>query len=563
MIVSTVIDTIGSVLLPLFYKNFFDVLTILGPETIGARDKLVHIIFIILGIQVILWIFFRASYFSNTYFQGKVMQDLTNTSFDYLHHHSFNFFTNRFVGSLVRKVNRFVDAFSGIVDKLYWDLLPLCLRVSVILLILFLRNTTLGFILLIYIILYLSLNYIFTLYKLKYDTQAAEIDSKVTAQLADTITNNVNIKLFNALPDEFNWFKNLTQKQFIINKFTWFLGGYIESIQAALGILLEFFIFYFAIGFWSQGLLTIGDFVLIQAYLLQLFSRLWDFGRVLRELYKYLANAQEMVEILDMPQEINDIPDAKNLTVNAGEVEFRNVSFTYTKTREVIKNFNLSIKPGEKVGLVGPSGAGKSTLVSLIFRFFDLTEGAIYIDGQNIAHVTQKSLRDSISLVPQDPILFHRTLIENIRYGERSASDQEVVHAATLAHCDEFIERLAQNYNTYVGERGIKLSGGERQRVAIARAILKNAPILVLDEATSSLDSHSEQVIQDALSILMEGKTAIVIAHRLSTIMKMDRIVVIRDGEIHEVGTHQELLAKEGGLYKMLWEMQVGGFLAV
>lgn len=227
----------------------------------------------------------------------------------------------------------------------------------------------------------------------------------------------------------------------------------------------------------------------------------------------------------------------------------------------MIRDFNLTIRSGEKVGFVGPSGAGKTTLSALLLRFFNLPNGKILIDGQNIADVTQESLRANVALVPQEPILFHRTLMENIRYGREGATDAEVMASAELAHCSEFIERLPDKYHTLVGERGIKLSGGERQRVAIARAILKSAPILVLDEATSSLDSHSEALIQDALGKLMRGKTTIVIAHRLSTIMRMDRIVVMRRGEIKEVGSHDRLIQNPQSLYKKLWELQVGGFI--
>jgi ABC-type multidrug transport system fused ATPase/permease subunit len=226
----------------------------------------------------------------------------------------------------------------------------------------------------------------------------------------------------------------------------------------------------------------------------------------------------------------------------------------------VLKNFNLKIAGGEKIALVGPSGAGKTTVTKLLLRLYDVKGGAIKIDGQNISDITQDSLRDAISFVPQEPVLFHRTLMENIRYGRRGASDEEVLQAARQAHCHEFIERLPEKYNTYVGERGVKLSGGERQRVAIARALLKNSPILVLDEATSSLDSESEALIQDALETLMQGKTVVVIAHRLSTIMKMDRIVVVESGTIAAQGTHLELVKQEG-LYRKLWSIQAGGFI--
>jgi ABC-type multidrug transport system fused ATPase/permease subunit len=267
-----------------------------------------------------------------------------------------------------------------------------------------------------------------------------------------------------------------------------------------------------------------------------------------------------MVAILKTPHEITDMPGAKKLKVKSGAITFKDVYFRFNLEVEILRNFNLSIIGGEKVALVGPSGAGKSTITKLFLRMFDVTSGEVLIDGQVIAKVTQESLRKAIGFVPQEPILFHRTLMENIRYGRQNASDAEVIDAAKKANCHDFISALPHGYETLVGERGIKLSGGERQRVAIARAILKNAPILVLDEATSSLDSESEYLIQQALDVLMQGKTVIVIAHRLSTIMKMDRIVVIDGGKVVADGTHEALL-KEDGLYAKLWNIQAGGFI--
>jgi ABC-type multidrug transport system fused ATPase/permease subunit len=267
-----------------------------------------------------------------------------------------------------------------------------------------------------------------------------------------------------------------------------------------------------------------------------------------------------MVDTMETPLEIKDKKSAKKLKVKDGELWFDDVQFSFNDNTEVLRNFNLTIAPGEKIALVGPSGAGKTTVTKLLLRLYDVKKGGIHIDKQNIASVTQDSLREAIGFVPQEPILFHRSLMENIRYGRRDASDKEVVEAAKKAHCHEFIDKLPQKYETFVGERGVKLSGGERQRVAIARVILKNAPILVLDEATSSLDSESEALIQDALEVLMQGKTVVVIAHRLSTIMKMDRIVVMQAGSIVAQGTHLELINRRG-LYQKLWSIQAGGFL--
>jgi ABC-type multidrug transport system fused ATPase/permease subunit len=335
----------------------------------------------------------------------------------------------------------------------------------------------------------------------------------------------------------------------------------VEAGQSFLGFAIEFVLFFYAIKYWQQGLITIGVFVLLQAYVLNIINQLWGFTRLVRDLYQGYADSKEMVEIMLLSHEIQDVPQAKELIISEGEIEFQNLTFAFNQTRKVLEDINLTVKAGEKVALIGPSGAGKTTFVRLLLRLYSATSGKILIDGQDISQATQESLRKNISMVPQDPILFHRTLSENIAYGKRGTSAEEIKEAATLAHCDEFTKDLPYGFDTYVGERGIKLSGGERQRIAIARAILKNAPILILDEATSSLDSHSEMLIQDALENLMKNKTTIVIAHRLSTIQKMDRIIVVDEGKIIEQGSHQELLENENSLYKKLWELQAGGFL--
>jgi len=562
IILSLVIGNLFLIAIPLYYKKLFDVLsTNWGGDLSAALPILQKIILFILLLNFVEWVFWRVATFVNNYFQPRVMADIANTCFEYLHQHSFGFFVNRFVGSLVRKVNRLIHAFEYISDALFWNILGTTLRILSVLVIIFYYNKILGSIILVWVVLYVTINYSLTLKKLKYDEASAASDSRVTGYLSDSLTNNSNVKLFTAKDFEYQGFSGLTQEQFSLRKKSWDFDAKVETFQGGFMVILEFTIFWFAVKFWSQGLITAGTFVLIQAYLIQIFERLWDFGRLVRKIYQQLAEAEEMVEILNTTPQIQDKSGAKSLVVKKGGIEFRDVKFTYTDSREVISHFNIKVNPGEKVGLVGPSGAGKSTLVALILRFFDVTEGGIYIDGVNISSVTQESLRKNVSLVPQDTVLFHRTLMENILYGKREASINSAKQAAKLAHCDEFIQHLPQGYDTYVGERGIKLSGGERQRVAIARAMLKNAPILVLDEATSSLDSEAENLIQDALNNLMKGKTTIVIAHRLSTIMKMDRIVVIDKGRVQEIGSHQDLLQNSGGLYKRLWELQAGGFI--
>jgi len=333
------------------------------------------------------------------------------------------------------------------------------------------------------------------------------------------------------------------------------------AVNSFLMVGLEIGVMYCALLLWQKNLLTIGDFALIQAYIITMMQNVWQFGHLIQKTYGDFANAEEMTEIFETPHEIVDAKNAKILALEKGKIEFKEVDFCYNKTRYVLRGFNLTIKPKEKIALVGPSGAGKSTVIRLLLRMHDVSGGKILIDGQKISQVTQESLRRAVGLVPQDPILFHRSLLENIRYGRPSATKDEVIEAAKMARCHEFISELSEGYDTKVGERGIKLSGGERQRVAIARAILYDTPILLLDEATSSLDSESEHLIQAALDDLMNKKTVIVVAHRLSTIMKMDRIIVMNEGGIAEEGGHEALLKKKNGLYQKLWRIQAGGFM--
>lgn len=547
-------------IIPLFYKRFFDILT--GTLARGtAVAMLISTLTIIAILQLVQWVFWRVSGYINAYFQSKIIAELADDCFRYLQKHSFAFFNSNFVGSLVKRVNYFTRAFESTADRITWNILPLLTELGIILVVLFIKNTWLGIAIFIWILLFLIVNWTFANYKIKFDLQRSAAETKTTGHLADTITNHTNVKLFVGYSREANTFHNLNDRVRRLRLFTWTLDNIFEGSQALLTITLEIGVLYIGIKLWSQGIFTIGDFVLLQTYVIVIFDKIWNFGKLVRGMYTDLADAAEMTAMLDAPHEIRDLKSAKPLIVTKGVIEFKNVDFYYHETRRILSHLNLKITGGEKVALVGPSGAGKSTIVKLLLRMHDVAKGEVLIDGQAISHITQESLWSAISLVPQDPILFHRTLMENIRYGKPEATDAKVFAAAKIAHCDEFIQEFPDKYDTFVGERGVKLSGGERQRVAIARAVLRNAPILVLDEATSSLDSESEQLIQDALDTLMKGKTVIVIAHRLSTIMKMDRIVVINHGEIVEQGTHTQLLKKSDGVYQGLWKIQAGGFL--
>lgn len=560
VVASIVIVNIAEVITPLYYKRFFDAV-IAATDRSVVGDSLVRIIFLIFALNGIVWLGYRIATFMENRFLTAVSAILRQNAFAYLLGHSYSFFSNNFTGSLVQRVNRLARSFDRLCDKIIWNVIPLLVKIIGVGVVLYLLKPVVAGVMLGWAFLFILFNYTVSLWKLKYDIRVAEADSRTTGILADAITNHHSIQLFTRTASEARLFRKVTEAQASSHKVSLDISAFVEAIQALLIITIEFLVFYLAIGYWTENIITVGFFVLLQAYILGLTHRLWEFSRVIRDLYESYADAKEMVEIMTLPHEIKDRKNASALKVRSGEIVFKDVSFSFNRTREVFQGFNLTIAPGEKIALVGPSGAGKSTIVRLLLRLHEPSKGTLTIDDTDLSAVTLHSLRGAIALVPQDTLLFHRSLLDNIRYGREDASDEEVRQAATLAHCDEFVEHLPAGFDTYVGERGIKLSGGERQRVAIARAILKNPPILVLDEATSSLDSHSEMLIQDALDTLMKGKTVLVIAHRLSTIRKMDRIIVIDKGKIVETGSHDALLAKEGGLYKKLWMLQAGGFI--
>jgi ATP-binding cassette subfamily B protein len=551
---------IMDVLVPIFYKKFFDTLTTAAVPK-EAVQILLGIIVTILLFNATKWLFFRIGLIGVNRVESRGMARLRQQSFDYLMRHSYSFFTSNFVGSLVQRVNRFARALEHLLDALFFTLIPLAVVTAGAVIVVWNTERVLAYVILLWIGLFTIFNVAFSIWKLKYDIASAAADSRMTGVLADIIANQNPVELFAAHADESKRFQGVTNDQAQALKRVWDLNLIVDSVQAGLIVLVEFAVFWYAIRFWGEGTLTAGTFVLVQVYVIQLAGRLWDFGRIVRVIYEAFADSKEMAQILALPHDIKEISGAQPISITDGTISFNRVTFNFHETRRVLDEVSLIIPGGQKVALVGPSGAGKTTIVRLLLRLYDVTSGKILIDGTDIRSVTKDSLHLDIALVPQEPVLFHRSLMDNIRYGKLTATDEEVMRAAHLAHCDEFIDMLPERYKTYVGERGVKLSGGERQRVAIARAILKNPPILILDEATSSLDSHSEALIQDALDTLMRGKTAIVIAHRLSTIRKMDRIMVIDGGAVVEDGTHDELLAKEGSLYRKLWELQAGGFI--
>jgi ATP-binding cassette subfamily B protein len=488
--------------------------------------------------------------------------DLSRMVIDKLLQHSSSFHANNIGGKIVSNALDYPTAYGRLVDLLYIQGVPFVLNVLIGLAVVFASSIELGFGLLVVVVAVLALAIKKSIDRSHMRVDRKKAQDKAIAHLADTIVNVQAVKTFAAEKRESEDQFKLDQHLLKIRIKDWTEVGHFGAFQMGLLYAMQIaFIAYLAtLVSHNPAVLGIGIFAF--TYTITFASRLFEIGSIIRNVEETFLQSSTMTEIILMDESVKDVPHAKNLLVSKGDIRFDDVKFSYEDAHDntVFENLSLVIPSGQKVGLVGSSGGGKSTLTRLLLRFDDINSGSISIDDQDIKQATQESLRGAVSYVPQEPLLFHRTIRENIAYGRPEASESEIVHAAKMAYADEFIKTLPKGYDTIVGERGVKLSGGQRQRVAIARAILKNAPIIVLDEATSALDSESEHLIQMALEKLMEDRTSIVIAHRLSTIAKLDRIIVLDNGKIIEDGTHTELL-EQHGTYARLWSHQSGGFI--
>ncbi|MDP3706277.1 MAG: ABC transporter ATP-binding protein [Legionellaceae bacterium] len=489
----------------------------------------------------------------------SLREDVMSDNFAYLNQHSYHYFQNNFAGSLVNKI---VDLQGGVVDILtiiddcYAQILALIIAAFTLLVV----HPLFAFLLLCWVTSFLLIAFCFLKPIKNLSLLFAEARSSLVGKMVDSISNIINIRLFAKNHDE-NEYMNQSIAD-TIQKDRNMLSKII-TMRLLLDLsLITFLAFNLLLlcKLYGQHMVTVGDFSFIISLSMGIFFNLFFLAGQLVTFSEEVGKCNQALSILNAEHDIVDQENAHPLKITAGKIEFKEVGFHYKEGAKLFQNKSITIHSGEKIGLVGFSGSGKSTFVNLILRLFEVEHGEITIDNQNINQVTQASLRANITLIPQDISLFHRSLMENIRYGRDQATDTEVIEASKKAHCDEFICKLDHGYQSMVGERGIKLSGGQRQRIAIARAILRNARILILDEATSALDSVTEKYIQEALHDLMQGKTTIVVAHRLSTLSEMDRILVFDNGVIIEDGTHNQLI-KLNGHYAKLWHMQAGGFL--
>jgi ATP-binding cassette subfamily B protein len=546
---------VASVWLPFVLKDTVDNLNLdTTKEAIMAATLGLIVAYGVLRLANVLFGEIRDTLFGRV--TERAMRRLGLTVFNHLHKLDLDFHLSRQTGGLSRDIERGTSGVSFLMRFLIFNILPTLLEIGMVVGLLFYNyGASFAIVIFVSVVLYVFFSMKATDWRTKYVKQVNQADNATTSRAIDSLLNFETVKYFNNEKFEANRYdvdleqwetarrKNRLSLFALNGGQAFIIAGAMTSMMALAAINV------------ANGNMTIGDFVLVNAFTMQIFMPLNFLGFVYREIRGSLTNIENLFTLLAKKPAVVDRADAKELNVTKGQISFENVGFSYHEDRRILKNVNFVIKAGTKVAVVGESGAGKSTLVKLLFRFYDPTEGCIKLDGQDIALHTQDSVRQHIGIVPQDTVLFNDTLYENIRYGRPDASEQEIEEAIKLAHLDTFVSRLPDKGNTQVGERGLKLSGGEKQRVAIARTILKRPPIMVFDEATSSLDSQSEQAILSALREIAKGHTSFMIAHRLSTIVDADMIIVMDQGQIAEQGSHNELL-KLNGLYTKLWQAQ-------
>jgi ABC-type transport system involved in Fe-S cluster assembly fused permease/ATPase subunit len=476
--------------------------------------------------------------------------------FKHLHTLDLSFHLDRRIGGITRDIDRGTQSVSTLLSIFVFNILPSLFEICLVIGILWLNyNILFAGVSLLTVIFYVVLTFAITTWRMKYRYQMNDMQSEANTNAVDSLINYETVKYFNQEKFEVDRYgetmqrwENLATKSFTSMTALNFVQGAVIAIGVTIILIMA-----------AQGVvnstLSLGDLIMIQALLLQLFIPLGGLGIIYRQIKHNFIDMNNMFDLLERSSKVTDVENATELKVTQGEVKFNNVTFAYPGKEAVLKNINFTLKPGQKIAIVGSSGAGKSTLAKLLFRFYDISSGEITIDQQDIKLFTQDSVRRSMGVVPQDPVMFNETIFYNIAYGRAGASEEEVKRAAQLSFIDSFIDSLPEGYDTLVGERGLKLSGGEKQRLAIARVLLKNPQILIFDEATSALDSYSEKMVQKALVSLAHKHSTIVIAHRLSTIVDADQIIVLENGVIVEQGKHQELLDLKGQ-YSRLWEIQ-------
>jgi len=530
--------------------------TLSSQESFTLTDLKIPII-IYITTQILLDVSWRISNIADVYATPYIKAAMTQKAYEYVSRHSFQFFQDHLSGTVANKINALQQYYTEIFEIIHFRLIHRSVNLLVVIIFLSIICYPLALFISVWLIIFSLIMSVLARRLTDLSIKVSRSKHRAFGFITDNISNIINILFFAAHNQEAENVRKKLDSVVKNDRNRIIYDCIINTVGGVLYWIMLIGFLFLMIYYRKQGMVTIGDFALVFGMVFQAAENTWKMIYEVQRIFKNWGELKQSFDIQTIPHEIIDDKDAKDLVVTAGDIHFNNVSFAYDNNKPIFEGLNLTIKSGEKVGVVGYSGSGKTTLVKLLLRLFDIQNGTITIDTQDIKNVTQESLRKNISMIPQDTSLFHRTLIENIHYGNPDATDDEIIKAAQEAHTHEFISELKDGYKTLVGERGIKLSGGQRQRIAIARAFLKRSPITILDEATSSLDSQTEQYIQESLNTLIADKTTtvIAIAHRLSTLKHMDRIIVFDGGTIAEEGTHDQLL-KIGKLYKKLWDMQ-------
>lgn len=561
MCIAMVSNVLIATVRPFYLRDIVNVFAGADPDVVLAKKLFWQLVMV----AACAYVSYRVFEIAITFFEARIMKDLDERSFAAIQRQSICFFENSFSGSLMKSAIRFRNSFEGITDIIMQEVGRSVLIVSAAFVILL--NTMPSFAALfgIWAFVFLLFTWVFLKYKYPLDTANANADTRVAGVFIDSLSNHLTVKSFGCEKIEQKRFNAVVFDSYRKRMKSWLVGTAGGAFQAIMMMLAELGLVRYMVAGWEAGVLTIGDFIFLQTYVIWIVTEMRSIGNSLRKLFQMIADAVEMADICDLEPEVKDVLSAHPLVISEGQIDIHALSFQYGATGSgkefALDGVGIKIPAGQSVGLVGKTGAGKSTLMKLLMRLYDLDSGYIRIDMQDIANVTQESLRQQMAIVPQQPQLFHRSIRENIAFARPDATDDEIIEAAKQAYAWEFIEKLPQGLDTMVGERGVKLSGGQCQRIAIARAILADPRILLLDEATSALDSETEKYIQKAIENLLRGRTSIVIAHRLSTIMRMDRIVVMEHGKIIEDGKHEDLLEQKG-MYANLWEHQSGGYIS-
>jgi len=560
MIALETINSTCGILIPYATGQIIKAVTTAHEQSLSLVEHLKGPLWLFIALAIGEVVFARAGGGVQIVIGPRQRQTVTRAMYAYLQHHSHRFLSNDFAGALAHKISETSMGYSQTIWTVIFDFYPMVIVFSVAIFMLGHAHRALAEFVSIWAVCFVSLSFWLATRTRPFAVAASAARSETTGKVVDAVTNLTSTRLFARLDYERKYLDGQLKKELQAVRRSNSYSERVRWFQYSAAAVLKIGVLYYALQLWGRGEITVAEFVVASTTTLLIINEARNLSRRFLEFFEYIGNVSNGVHTLIKSHEVVDQPGAQGVAIERGRIEFQDVSFGYTADQLIFQHLNVVIPAGQRVGLVGFSGSGKSTFVSLILRLYDPQGGKILIDGHDIRAMTQESLHSQLSLIPQDPNLFHRTLMENIRYGRLEATDEEVVDAARKAHADGFIRGIKDQYSSLVGERGVKLSGGQRQRIAIARVVVKNAPVLILDEATSSLDSITEQAIQETLNEVMQGKTVIVVAHRLSTIAHLDRILVFDQGRIVEDGTHAELLAL-GGSYHRLWSRQAGGFV--